>query len=112
MNIRINDETNEKLKEIKNNYDLKNIDEAINLAIKNTPSPQGYTNEPPVFILGEKKVISWTDLKNSELGDEWSVDNEIATVIFKDDYGVLIRFKNTDSELDFYDTYIEYYNFI
>ena len=112
MSIRINNETREKLKEIKRNYDLKSIDEAINLAISNTPLPQRYTNEPPVFILGEKKIISWSDLKNSELGDEWVSDDEIATVIFKDDYGVLIRFKNTDNELNLYDTHIEYYNFI
>jgi len=110
MNIRINNETNEKLKEIKQNYDLKNIDDAINLAIKNTPTPHGYTNEPPAFSLGGTKDVSWTDLKNSTLGNEWVSDGEVATVIFKDDYGILIRFRNSNPKM--FPTYLEYYNFI
>ena len=108
MNIRINDETNEKLKEIKYIYDLKNIDEAINLAIKNTPLIEDYSNEPPAFILEDGKIIvSWNDLKNSEIGTKWgSSGNQLATVLFKDDYGILIRFYD-DTE-----TFINYYNFL
>lgn len=108
--IRISDENNEALKEIKREYDKENIDQVLELAIKNTPLPVGIEKEPPAFILKlkflnnefEEKRISWNMLKNSKQGDIFKFNynsttaidyTEAAKVLFKDDDGVLIKFK-------------------
>ncbi|MCL2115466.1 MAG: hypothetical protein FWH29_04520 [Methanobrevibacter sp.] len=116
MSIRLKEDTIQGFREIKQLYDLKSLDEAAKLAIKNTPLRHSYETEPPALVLpnkndpGDDLFITWSDLKNSETSKEWGdlKNNEIvATVLFKDDYGVLIRFRDSNQEI-----YIDYYRFI
>lgn len=134
--IRISDKNNDALKEIKREYDLNSIDESIALTIKNTPLPVGIETEPPAFILEAEdwdikpnhweNRVSWNDLRNSKTGDIFDCEvksnikpskDMMATILFKDENGVFIRFDwwlypKNENELNEAYSDIAYYSFI
>lgn len=67
------------------------------------------TYEQPAFTLKSGDIyknISWSELKKAEVGTQWS-NSETATVIYKDEFGALIRF------IDSYkDAYLDYFYFL
>ena len=108
--IRIKDSNNEALKELKREYDKDNVDQVLEMAIKNTPLPINNETEPPAFILKlkffngtiEEKRISWSMLKNSKQGNIFKIESNSRTaieyieeglILFKDDSGIFIKFK-------------------
>lgn len=111
MGVRLNKDTIEALKEIKEIYDLRSIDSATKLAIRNTPLPVDIVTQPPAFILKLfdmdeesyfEEIVTWDMLKNSKQGDIFDCEEilkedtskfETATVLFKDDKGVFIKFE-------------------
>nr|WP_302577964.1 hypothetical protein [Methanobrevibacter arboriphilus] len=126
--IRISDDNNEALKEIKREYDLPNIDKVLELTIKNTPLPVNDEKEPPAFVLKlkffdgtfEEKRVSWSMLKNSKQGDIFKIDcnsctaidyTEGALILFKDDDGILIKFEKNYFDGNPFNN-IWYYSFI
>lgn len=64
------------------------------------------TYEQPAFTLKSGDIyknISWSELKKAEVGTQWS-NSETATVIYKYEFGALIRF------IDSYkDAYLDYF---
>ena len=52
------------------------------------------------------KPITWTDLKQSQNGDNWSQGNETVTVLFKDNQGAFLRF-TYENEVE-----VRYFHFI
>jgi len=95
-------------------------------------NPESYTSinkESPAFSLFAKdpdnhtpnlKVeVSWSELKNSKVGDEWIADirnnTNTATILFKDKLGVFIRFVNRYHPVygndDYKNVDLEYFHF-
>lgn len=69
----------------------------------------------------EYKKVFWSDLQKCEVGDFWSVSEgetciyrETASVIYRDDDVVLIKFKSMSRQrgIKFYDVEIVSYNFL
>lgn len=109
--IRISDENNEKLKEIKRKYDLENINQALEIAIRNTPSPINIKKQPPALTIqgdyvdnkGEYQYgtrdIYWTELINSKRGDIFKVGelgsnsaySEIVEVLDKEKDQIILK---------------------
>lgn len=61
-----------------------------------------------ITLVSDDKImsISWNELKNSTTGMTWE-NVEKATVLYKDEEGALIRFKDEYEEI-----YITYFHFI
>ncbi|MDR1018910.1 MAG: hypothetical protein LBM02_09445 [Lachnospiraceae bacterium] len=112
MSIRLKEDTIEAFREIKEIYELKSLDEAAKLAIHNTPISADIVKQPPAFILRLfeeddydsffQETVTWSMLKKSNQGDVFDFEDilkedaskfETATVLFKDDKGVFIRFE-------------------
>lgn len=113
MSIRLNDETIEGLKEIKEVYELKSLNEATQVAIKNTPTPVDIVEQPPAFILKlitdtkmpltHETIVTWNMLRESKQGEVFGLKKdmplkflEYATVLFKDENGVFIKFETKE----------------
>jgi len=130
--IRISDENNEKLKEIKRNYDLESINQALEIAIRNTPSQIGIQKQPPALSIqgdyidneGEYQYgtrdIYWTELIESKKGDIFKVGelasssaySEVVEVLDKEDDQILLKKISrefTDPSGPYFN--IEYFNF-
>lgn len=100
----------EKIKEIQGINGYKSINETLkHILPSGTITPEDYVKEQPAFTLSsnDKTInISWNELRNSDVGMAWE-NGEKATIIYKDDDGVLIRFKDEYGEI-----YITYFHFI
>jgi len=64
----------------------------------------------------ETLTVSWSELKESELGDSWALegswDTYEATIIYKDSKGVLVRMgeqRYDDPEIEYF---LEYFQFL
>ena len=101
----------EKIKEIQGINGYKSINETVKQILpKGTTTPEEFVKEQPAFTLvssnDEALNISWNELRESDVGTKWDND-EKATILFKDDGGVLIRFEDEYGEI-----YITYFHFL
>ena len=93
--IKLKQETYESILAIRDLNNYKTISDTIDAIIpKGTTTPFESECEPPAFEI-EDNIISWTMLKNSEIGASWQSKNndEKATVLYIDEYGALVRFQ-------------------
>ena len=99
-----------KIKEIQALNGYKSVNETVkHILPQGTVTPEIVTYEQPAFTLKDGDIyknISWSELKKAEVGTQWS-NSETATVIYKHEIGVLIRF------IDSYnDDYLNYFHFL
>ena len=123
-NIKINEGTYERLKEIKIVDRYKSISAVIDDLITLVPSVGVSIMEAPAWewkvgfidnhTPDETLSVSWEELHKSDVGDEWvldgSWDNYRAKVLFKDEKGVLIRFGigRYDEDMIYHTEYYHY----
>lgn len=109
-NITINKKNHEKLMAIRDEEGLKSFNEVLNKILPNGAiSNMDFEIEQPAFTLNDKetyKNVSWDELKKAEIGKTW-INNEKATVIYKDEIGALIRFVDAFGEV-----YLNYFHFL
>ena len=104
--IRIRKDLAEQMQLIKKQNNYKSINELLDNTLDQTVNENlEVIHEQALFYVGNEP-ITWTDLKQSQTGDNWSQGNTIVTVLFKDKQGALLRFC-TDDEVG-----VEYYHFI
>lgn len=104
--IKIRKDLNEKMQIIKKQNNYKSINELLEKTLDKTVNEQlEVIQEQPLFYVGDKP-ITWTDLKQSQNGDNWSQGNNTVTVLFKDNHGAFLRFKYND------EVEVEYFHFI
>lgn len=101
----------EKIKEIQGINGYKSVNETMkHILPKGTSTPEEFVKEQPAFTLlspdNTALNVSWSDLKNSEIGEKWE-NTEKATIIYKDDTGVLIRLEDEYGEV-----YLNYFHFL
>lgn len=110
VGIEINKKNHEKLMAIRDEEGLKSFNEVLNKILpKGSISSMDFEIEQPAFTLNDKetyKNVSWDELKKAEIGKTW-INNEEATVIYKDEIGALIRFVDA-----FGDVYLNYFHFL
>ena len=111
--VKINEENYEKLKQIKDIGEFKSINHVLEAILpQGTMNSWDFEQEQPAFTLLNKKDeatnITWNMLKDSEVGSTFkSTDSvEVATVIYKDSDGCLIKF-NYDGEV-----FLNYFYFL
>lgn len=99
-----------KIKEIQALNGYKSVNETVkHLLPDGTSTPEEYIQEQPAFTLINKKTVlnvSWNELKQSDIGKEW-INGEKATLLYKDESGVLIRFVDEYNEV-----YLNYFHFL
>lgn len=99
-----------KIKEIQALNGYKSVNETVkHILPKGTVTPETVTYEQPAFTLKSGDIyknISWSELKKAEIGKTW-INNEKATVIYKDEIGALIRFVDAFGEV-----YLNYFHFL
>ena len=94
--IKITKELNEKMQIIKKQNNYKSINELLEATLDKTVNENlDVIQEQPLFYVGNEP-ISWTTLKKSQSGDNWSQGDNAVTVLFKDKQGVLLRFCNEE----------------
>lgn len=104
--IKIRKDLNEKMQLIKKQNNYKSINELLDKTLDKTINEKlEVIQEQALFYVGDEP-ITWTDLKQSQNGDNWSQGNETVTVLFKDNQGAFLRF-TYDNEVS-----VEYYHFI
>ena len=104
--IRIRKDLNEKMQLIKTQNNYRSINELLDHTLDKTLNEKmEVINEQALFYIGDKP-ITWTDLKQSQTGDNWSQGNETVTVLFKDKQGAFLRFCN-ENEVG-----MEYFHFL
>ena len=104
--IKINKDLREKMQLIKKQNNYKSINELLENTLDKTVNENlEVIQEQPLFYVGETP-ITWTDLKQSKNGDQWSQGNNTVTVLFKDKQGAFLRFCNED------EVEVQYYHFI
>ena len=110
VGIEINKKNHEKLMAIRDEEGLKSFNEVLNKILpKGSISSMDFEIEQPAFTLNDKetyKNVSCDELKKAEIGKTW-INNEEATVIYKDEIGALIRFVDA-----FGDAYLNYFHFL
>ena len=110
VGIEINKKNHEKLMAIRDEEGLKSFNEVLNKILpKGSISSMDFEIEQPAFTLINKKTVlnvSWNELKKAEIGKTW-INNEEATVIYKDEIGSLIRFVDAFGEV-----YLNYFHFL
>lgn len=110
VGIEINKKNHEKLMAIRDEEGLKSFNEVLNKILpKGSISSMDFEIEQPAFTLNDKetyKNVSWDELKKAEIGKTW-INNEEATVIYKDEIGALIRFVDSFGEV-----YLNYFHFL
>lgn len=110
VGIEINKKNHEKLMAIRDEEGLKSFNEVLNKILpKGSISSMDFEIEQPAFTLNDKetyKNVSWDELKKAEIGKTW-INNEKATVIYKDEIGALIRFVDAFGEV-----YLNYFHFL
>ncbi len=99
-----------KIKEIQALNGYKSVNETVkHILPQGTVTPETVTYEHPAFTLDDKetyKNVSWDELKQSDIGKEW-INGEKATLLYKDESGVLIRFVDEYNEV-----YLNYFHFL
>lgn len=99
-----------KIKEIQALNGYKSVNETVkHILPQGTVTPETVTYEHPAFTLDDKetyKNVSWDELKKAEIGKTW-INNEEATIIYKDEIGALIRFVDAFGEV-----YLNYFHFL
>ena len=95
-----------KIKEIQALKGYKSVNETVKqLLPKGIGMEEEIIREQPAFVISSVSV-SWNELRKAEIGTQWG-DKETATVIYSDEYGVLVRF------IDEYDeVYVNYFHFL
>ena len=84
-----------KIKEIQALNGYKSVNETVkHILPQGTVTPETYKN------------VSWDELKKAEIGKTW-INNEEATIIYKDEIGALIRFVDAFGEV-----YLNYFHFL
>lgn len=110
VGIEINKKNHEKLMTIRDEEGLKSFNEVLNKILpKGSISSMDFEIEQPAFTLNDKetyKNVSWDELKKAEIGKTW-INNEKATIIYKDEIGALIRFVDAFGEV-----YLNYFHFL
>ena len=110
VGIEINKKNHEKLMAIRDEEGLKSFNEVLNKILpKGSITSMDFEIEQPAFTLNDKetyKNVSWDELKKAEIGKTW-INNEEATVIYKDEIGALIRFVDAFGEV-----YLNYFHFL
>lgn len=110
VGIEINKKNHEKLMAIRDEEGLKSFNEVLNKILpKGSISSMDFEIEQPAFTLINKKTVlnvSWNELKKAEIGKTW-INNEEATIIYKDEIGALIRFVDAFGEV-----YLNYFHFL
>lgn len=110
VGIEINKKNHEKLMAIRDEERLKSFNEVLNKILpKGSISSMDFEIEQPAFTLINKKTVlnvSWNELKQSDIGKEW-INGEKATLLYKDESGVLIRFVDEYDEV-----YLNYFHFL
>ena len=100
----------DKIKEIQAINGYKSVNETVkHLLPKGTITPETVTYEQPAFSLNDDERvlnISWDDLKTSKVGAKWG-NGETATLIYKDEFGALVRFIDNYGEI-----YLNYFHFL
>lgn len=105
--IKVNNTLYNQLMEIKTIHNYRSVSETIkNVIPDGTITNTDYESEPPAFTIKDN-IVSWTVLKKAEIGMKWcSKDgSEEATILYKDEYGALLRFKYNE---EFYINYFHY----
>ena len=124
--IRINTKTYEKLKIIKQIDEYKSISAVIEDLLLRVPQNVDSLHEIPAFewTVGfkdnhtpdETVKVSWEELKKSEVNNQWKLegswDSYEATILFKDEKGVFIRFGQQRYDDPYMDYFVQYLNFI
>ena len=104
--IKIRKDLNEKMQLIKKQNNYKSINELLDATLDKTVNEKlEVIQEQALFYISEQP-ITWTDLKTSETGTNWSQGNETVTILFKDNQGAFLRFTYEDEIM------VEYYHFI
>ena len=104
--IKVSEKNYDKIMDIKELEGFNSADSVISsLLPKGVVSESDFELEPPAFAVGET-IVSWDLLRKSEVNNSWHSGDETATVLFKDEFGVLIRFEFG------IDVFINYYHFI
>ena len=99
-----------KIKEIQSLNGYKSVNETVkHLLPSGTITPEEYIQEQPAFtLINQENVLNvpWNELKQSDIGKEW-INGEKATLLYKDEFGVLIRFVDEYDEV-----YLNYFHFL
>ena len=106
--VKISEKNYNKLHDIKNIQGLKSIDQVMDTIIpKGVVTENNFKMQTPAFNLKDI-IVSWDNLKEANINTVWNSDDgtENAVMIFKDNYGALIRFQIIN------DFSIEYYHFL
>ena len=104
--IRIKKEIAEKIQLIKIQNNCKSLNETLEgLIPKTVDENYEFIKEQPLFLVNNTPV-TFTNLKNSNIGETWGDSEHGATVLFKDGQGAFIRFIDGD------EVFLEYYHFI
>jgi len=124
--IQVNSETYDKLRLIKEIDEYKSLSAVIEELMLRVPQNVDSLQEIPAFewTVGfadnhtpdETLKVSWEELKKSEVNDQWKLegswDSYEATVLFKDEKGVFIRFGQQRYDDPYMDYFVQYLNFI
>ena len=109
--IKIRKETKDKLDLIKHMNNYGSLDKVINQLIPQAINEnyQFHTEKPAFTLLGKTNSmeqiikVGYDELRKSQIGDKWQTNDEIAIILFKDEYGALIRFiTNGLSKVEYY----------
>lgn len=106
--VKINMDNYNKLMDLKELNGYKSLNETLdNILPSGSVHNTEFTCEPPAFEISDN-TVSWNMLKKSEINTCWESDDntESAVVIFKDQYGALIRFQIDD------DFSVNYFHFL
>lgn len=104
--IKISEKNYNKIMDIKDLQGLKSANHVMDTLLpKGTVTNSDFVQEQPAFKLNDISV-TWDDLKKAEINKSWDDGVDNATVVFKDDFGVLVRFISSEG------IFIEYYNFL
>lgn len=111
VGIQINKKNHEKLMAIRDEGGLKSFNEVLNKILpEGSVSGMDFEQEKPAFALinTDNTVlnIKWEQLKKAQIGQSWS-NGETATILYKDESGVLIRFVDEYNEV-----YLNYFHFL
>lgn len=111
VGIQISKKNHEKLCAIRDEENLKSFNEVLDQVLPDgAVSIMDFEKKPPAFALvnnGDVLNVCWNELENAELGTKWQNGKEKATVIYKDDEGLLIRFEDEYDEI-----YLNYFHFL
>lgn len=96
--VKINLQNYDKLMDLKQLHGYTSLNETLeNILPEGSVHNAEFTSEPPAFEISDN-TVSWNMLKKSEINTCWESDDdtESAVVIFKDQYGALVRFQIDD----------------